>query len=326
MAEEFYTGRRVQVSTAGESTYGTVNSATLWEWPGFVQGWSPKESAELEQLISLDETDAYEITEYVPTVFRYGGTLKTRLQTARLFALAQGADSVTGASPYTHTMDMAATRPSFNLQVFSKRSSSAFGKNYYGCVINAWEVQWNRGKLLDASFEIIAQNAVRTATAKSYNTSNTAIKKYTQTTMPNYQANDTKVVLNGSHWAPYVTQITIKGNNNLYVEPSINEEQLIEEPTPQVPVYEIGITLKAKEYSLWDHWKTGAKLSSSNYIQVYQGSRYIMFSMTDAILENASTPIEAGGGIQIQELAIKVPKLTIAEYTTISSSYLTKAT
>lgn len=326
MAEEFYTGRRVQVSTAGETTYGNLNTATYWEWPGFVQSWSPKESANLEELIALDETDASEITEYVPTLFKYGGTLKSRLQTGRLLALAQGSDVVTGSSPYTHTMDTAVTRPSFNLQVFSKRSSVAFGKNYLGCMIDTWEIAWNRGKLLDATFEIVAKDANRTSTVKGYNTSNTAIKKYTEAALPNYQSNRTDVILNGSHWESYVTQLSIKGNNHLYVEASMDEDQLISEPTPQIPTYEVNISLKAKEYSLWDQWSSGVKLTSSNYITVYMGTRFLMFSLADAIMESASTPIEAGGGIQIQELALKVPKITIVESNAISSSYLTKAT
>lgn len=325
---EFFLGRRSKgFCYAVEPSYGVANTANTWAWPGFVEEFTPSDSMQLAELTPMDGVDSRFVGEYIPQVPSYGGSLIMKIQHLRfLAALGVGTDTVTDAN--THTITPTADIPSFSFQT-GHLHTTPFTKQYTGCKIKKWTIQFPKGDWLKQSFDIVAQNVTKVAgTGKDYQASVDSLKKYTQAVMANRRSSQSAFMINGENIAPYVTNATFSCDNNLLIEPSLDEStgDLIAEPIPQVPTVEASLSLKMKESDLWDLWKTGQSAGTCSYKSFKGASDYFQINFNGTMIENANEPIKISDGVVIQDINLKIASFGLIEKNSIETDYDTVCT
>lgn len=322
-SSEFFLGRR----SAGfayaieDVAYGTENTATTFAWPGYVEQFIASDEQVFADLTPMDGTDTRNVAEYFPQVPNISGTIRTKLQHGRMLAaLGIGADVVTGS--YTHTVDFIATLPSFSFQAGHLHSSAPFGKLYTGAMVKKWELNMPKGEFVTINYDIVAQNVVKDSTFKAYQASVDTLKKYTSAQMNNYRSSQATITINNVDISAVSSGARLSCDNNLLIESVLDKDigDFISEPIPQIPEIEAGLTVKMKDDDLWDLWKAGATVENCS-CALTRGADSITFDFTGTKISRANEPIDIGQGVVIQDLVLKIPKLTMTEVNTLETDY-----
>ena len=329
MATEHFLGRRTTFNYAVEDVeYGTKNTASNYSWPGYTQKLTLQEAQTLFELNPMDDTDANEVGEYYPMVPKFGGTHETFLQHMRFAYLGLGTDTKAGSSPYTHTLAMTNTLPSFSIQSGYHHGSVNFGKEAVGCTIG--KIDWNfpKGDFVRQVSDLTIQDITKVTSFKAYQASIDSMKKYTASTMRPYKSSDLTLTLDGVDISAFITQARIGVNRNLQVDEAMDNSvgELISQPIPQVPTWDMGITLKMSNSSHWDDFKPGITLAGDTSFLLSRSSDSILWTMSGVKIESAPSPIDIGGGLVIQELSLKATSCAIVETNTIATDYDTVET
>jgi len=127
----------------------------------------------------------------------------------RLLYLALGGYSVTGTGPYTHTIKVGSSIPSFITEVrFSDGDAFTRYAKYDGCKINQWSFAVRTDAFVESTFSIIGSEEVFGSTAYQADTDleDPGLKPFT-----NYNAT---LYLGGSAVA-FITEISFTVTNNL---------------------------------------------------------------------------------------------------------------
>lgn len=323
MGTEFYLGNRSKCVIAMEAgDYGTVNPATNWGWPGYVEEITMNHRYVMEGLTPMDN-DTVTVAEYVAGLKEVGFTVKQKVQHLRMLALAMGKDTVTGSDPYTHTIEVAPTLPAIDIQAFNNHTSAPFGEQIVGGVCKKWDLGFPKGGYINLNTDWVGQDVSKITSVKPYQAANLAQKKYTQSQMKNHKSAFSKFYINGVDWSPYVTQATLSGENDLLVEPSEDNDigELINEPIPQIRKFNASMTVKMKESTLWDLWEAGAAVSNC-YFQAFRGTDFIKADFSGTMLQSANKPVQIGGGVVVQTLNMKIPDVVITEQNSIDQAYV----
>jgi hypothetical protein len=285
MSNEFFLGKRsAAFAYAVEPSYGTENAATTWAWPGYVENFAPSDDRPMVDLTPMDGTDARTVAEYYPEVPSFGGTLKTKLQYGRMLAvLGIGTDSMTGSDPYTHEVGIGTFLPSFCFQAGHLHSSAPFGKKYTGAMVKKWDLNFPQGGFVDLTYDIVAQNVVKITTFKDLQTSATPLKKYLSSSVRNYRASDATFTINNVDVSAVATQGRLSMDNHLRVDAALDASQ--------------------GSYALT------------------RGSDSITFDFTGTKISRANEPIDIGGGVVIQDVALRIPTMTMTEINTLGVDY-----
>lgn len=323
MGLEYYLGNRSKCNIAIEDTYGTANDATNWGWPGYVEEITTNHRVELQELTPMDNNNS-RVAEYVPGLKEVGFTIKQKVQHLRMLAIAMGADTVTGTDPYTHAIADANTLPSICMQVFNNHSTNPFGEQIVGGMAKKWDLTFPKNGYVSLNTDWVGRDVSKITSVKDYQSTVDSQKKYTQNALNNYKSAFSKFYINGVDWSPYVTQATLEGENNLLIEASEDNDvgELIAEPVPEIRKYQASLTVKMKESTLWDLWDAGNQVDDC-YFQCFRGTDYIKADFTGTMVEAANRPVQIGGGVVIQTLNMKIPKIDFTDYNEISTNYLT---
>jgi hypothetical protein len=321
---EFYTGRRSKgFCYAVEPSYGTVNTATTWAWPGYVEEFNGDDDKQLMEISPMDGEDTRFVDEYIEQVPSYGGNLIMKMQHLRFLAvLGLGTDTVTETN--LHTITPTVELPSFSFQVGHLHTTNPFTTQYTGAKIKKWGIQWPKGEFILQNFDIVAQNVVKVAsTGKGYQTTATPLKKYTQTQMPNRRSSGGIFIVNSIDIAPYVTSASFSCDNNLSIEPSLDADvgDLISEPICQTPTVEASLTVRMKESDLWDLWKSGTNCGACTFGSQRSATDYFKINFSNAKMSKANKPIKIKEGVVIQDLNFKIPNFVLTEKNSIVTDY-----
>jgi len=320
---EYYIGKRSRHSYARESVYGTANTATLYSWLGVIQSITPNSKSELMQINAMDDVDSRNVSDYFETLRNYGGSIELYLQHCRALMFAIGSDTLTGASPYVHTLTETDTLPSFTLN-FGYQHTTDHAVDYTGCVINKLDINCTKGEFVKATMEFVAQSGTDHA-FRSYQTGD-AFKKYPSVgggSITPYSYADATVTINGTTYCPDSIRMSV--NNNLLSEPCLNSDndKRIAEPIPQLREYEASATIKMSTDDLYDIWESGTYAATDPVITFTRTavSDFVEFTLEDAVLESAISPFNINDGIVLVELPFKVKKIGIVETNAINVDY-----
>ena len=319
---EYFIGKRTRHSYALESSYGVANIATNWSWLGVIQSISPSSKSEIMQINGMDDSDTRNVSDYVETLRKYGGSIEFFVQHGRGLNLGYGTDTLTGSSPYTHTFVEGNILKSFDLN-FGYQHTTDHAIDYLGCVVNQMSLECSKGEFLKCNLEFIAQDGVDHA-FRPYQSGDEG-KKYPSVgsgSIRPYSYSDAEVNINGVTYCPENVKMSL--NNNLLAEPCLNSDNgmRIAEPIPQLREYEASMTIKIATDNLYDLWETGAYIGTDPTVTFERSSNdKIVFTLEDAILESAISPYNISDGLVLVELPFKVKKIGIVETNSINVDY-----
>lgn len=318
---EYFLGRRSVFNYAVEdSAYGTANTATTWAWPGLVQKWTDSDAQTLEPLNPMDGVDVNTVGEYYPMVPKYGGTMEMLLQHMRFPMLCMGfTDS---NATVTHTLTQADVMQSMGFQAGHLHNTTDFGKRYDGIMCMKGDFVFTKGDWMRFNADFVAQNATKITTFKSYQATETPLKKYTSAQIRPYKSSDLTLTINNVDISPYITQARLGFDNQLQVDEAMDNTvgEYIAQPAPQVKLWDAGFTFKASDSSQWDLFKAGATLTNCSF-KVTNGTESITWTLTGTKVEKVGVPIDITQGISIQDIALKIPSVGIVEVATSVTDY-----
>lgn len=321
MTNEFYMGRRSGFCYALEDVaFGTANDATTWSWAGQIEKVSDDDKQNVQDISCMDgSVDTRTTHEFYAMTPEFGATVEGKLQHFRFPGLGVGPDTMDPSG--THTIVPGNTLKSFSMQV-KLGHTTPYVRQWTGCMVKTMELNVSKGDWLRFSLGISAQKMTRIPSMKGYQSSALPCKKYTTAQMRPYRGSDMTTKINDVDISDVITQARFTIDNDLLVEPSMDEEvgNFTSEPIPQLPKISAGITVKMKDYALEDLFLAGAAVDDNSF-KWTRGSDSLTISWDNAIINKNGNPVDIGGGVVIQELAMDIPTCTIVEVNDITTDY-----
>jgi len=249
--------------------------------------------------------------------------IRSRVSTASFTTipvLTQGQMRVT---PYVHTLAASNTMQSLSIQVGHHHGTTDFTRDYKGVMCKKGDFVFTKGDWMRFNADFVSQVAVKNTTVRAYQASVDSLKKYTATNIRPYKSSDLTLTLGGNDISAYVTQARLGFDNQLQVDEAMDASvgELIAQPSPQVQLWDAGVTMKTSASTMWDLFKAGSELSSTNTFVVTNGNYSITWTLSGVMVEKVSPPVDITQGVVIQDIGLKIASVAIAEITPIETDY-----
>lgn len=154
-----YSGFDAFLQIGKESTYG-VKPASVNQWVGIVQSFSPEEENNLQKEYGLGSRN------YIQAKIgskSFGGKFEFLVQNFKMFEYALGSVSygstADGNGMYTHTISEANDLPSFTVQA-GVLGSTNFVRDFVGCKVDSLTLTAEKEEALTCEVEFVAKNAI----------------------------------------------------------------------------------------------------------------------------------------------------------------------
>ena len=137
-----------------ESTFGTEQTS-YQSWPGLVSRGEVTPRIKEQELPIQTIDDRNEATQVLFGQSSYGIKVKMRLQNGRPFQWFMGGYGVAGSDPYTHSISLANTIPSYSIEyVYNSDHSHKF----LGCKANTMTLTMTKGQAVICEVDFLAKS------------------------------------------------------------------------------------------------------------------------------------------------------------------------
>jgi len=315
---EYYIGKRSRFAYGKEATYGTAPAADAWGYIP-VQMVTPTSKSSIGAINILDATVTRNVSGHYEHLRTYGATVEGVLQHFAFCSMAWGTDSY---STGTHSIQESNDIPSFSMNFGHMSGTDPHIIELLGGKINTMKISCDKNDFVKFSAEIIAKTETESPSWRAHYASSDVTKAYTISDMEPYHYSGTTVTIDGETYCD-VESVSLNINNNLFAEPTLcaTNGKRIAQPVPQLREYGAEVTLKMRTTALYDLWQAGEVLAGETSISFAMNSRVLKFTLTDAMIESAISPLKITEGLVLVTIPLKTVQILVTEENSIAESY-----
>ena len=315
---EYYIGKRSKFAYGKEATYSVAPAASAWGYVP-IQTVTPSSKSSMTAINILDATVTRNVSDYYENLRTFSASVEGVIQHFAFPSYAWGTDSY---STGTHSIQESDDIPSFSMNFGHMSGTDPHIIELLGGKINTMKISCEKNDFVKFNAEIIAKTETENPSWRTHYAGSDVTKPYTITELEPYHYSGTTVTIDGDEYCD-VESVSINLNNNLYAEPVLcaTNGKRIAEPIPQLREYDAEVTLKMRTTALYDLWQAGEILAGETSISFAMNSRVLKFTLTDAMIESAISPLKITEGLVLVTIPLKTTQILVTEENSISQSY-----